>query len=455
MSKSFRHWRRALLIAGGLLLGAVLMAVFVINRQAPTHGAIEPPVPELRVIQVRPVDFRLEARGHGVSRAANSWQASANVAGRVVQRHARLESGALVPKGTLLLELDPSRYELAIAETEAELASLKVDRDRLDTEEENTRRLLELEKERLALSEQELSRLEQLVKQGSVSRSRRDEQQRATVAQRQAVAALENELALLPVRRESLEAQLSRAATRREQAQQDLKDTRFEAPYDLRISEVEIELHQHAAVGQRLFRADSIEAAEVEVHMPLAMVRRLMGSVLLAAPPADALDVGERLDLSAIGAEVRLAGAPDIRWPARVTGIASGLDPITRTVRVVVTVDDPYREVAPPERLPLQPGMYVEVRLTSSSREPLLVMPAAAVHDNEVYRVAEGDRLERQPVSVAFQQNDLAVIERGLSPGDSVIVDDPVPALDGMAIKPRRDEALERHMQARAQGETL
>ncbi|HSH41091.1 MAG TPA: hypothetical protein VK973_03075, partial [Arenicellales bacterium] len=174
--------------------------------------------------------------------------------------------------------------------------------------------------------------------------------------------------------------------------------------------------------------------------------------VVRPAPAADALDVSERLDFSAVGADVQLAGAPDIRWPARLTGIASGLDPTTRTVRVVVTVDDPYGEVAPPESLPLQPGMYVQVRLSSESRTPLLVVPAAAVHAGEVYRVAEGDRLERRRVSVAFEQNDLAVIGQGLSPGDAIIVDDPVPALDGMAIRPHHDEALEREMRARAGG---
>lgn len=455
MKPSVERMGRALLVAAGLLVGAGLMALFVINRQAPTHGEIEPAVPKLRVIEVRPVDFRLEARGHGVSRAANSWQANANVSGRVVERHPDLESGTLVREGTLLLALDPSRYRLAVAEVEAELASLSAERDRLHTEEANTRRLLDLEKERLALSEQELSRIERLVEQGSISRSRRDEQYRATVAQRRAVASLENELALLPARREYLEAQLERGATRLMQAKQDLADTRFEAPYDLRIDEVEIDLHQHAAAGQRLFRADSIEAAEIEAHIPLPMLRRLMGSVLRATPPADALDIGERLDFSAIGAEVRLAGAPDVRWPARVTRVASGLDPATRAVRVVVTVDAPYDKVAPPERPALQPGMFVQVHLTAASQEPLLVVPAAAVHDGEVYRVADRDRLERRPVSVAFEQNDLAVIDEGLSPGDRVIVDDPVPALDGMAIEPQRDEALEQRLRALARGETL
>ncbi|MDA3869485.1 MAG: hypothetical protein PF589_05975 [Gammaproteobacteria bacterium] len=80
------------------------------------------------------------------------------------------------------------------------------------------------------------------------------------------------------------------------------------------------------------------------------------------------------------------------------------------------------------------------------------MVPSTAVHNNEVYRVVD-DRLERSPVSVAYQQNDLAVIEQGLSAGDQIIVDDPVPAIDGMAIKPRRDAALEQQLRARALGE--
>lgn len=446
-----RQWKWTF---AGIGTGVLLLIVLVANRQTPGHGEVEPRVPTLSVIEVHPQVFVMEARGHGITRPAETWQAIANVAGRVVERHPDLESGNLLQEGTLLLALDPSRYELVIAEAEADLAALSAEQAQLDTEQRNTGRLLALEQERLALAEQELARIEQLVKQGSISRSRRDEQRRATVGQRQSVAALENQLALLPGRRDTLQAQMARTETRLAQARQDLADTRFEAPYDLRVGEVEVELHQHAAVGQKLFRADSIEAAEVEAHIPLPMLRRLMGNVLRTASPGDVLDLGERLDFSAIEAQVYLAGVDDIRWPARVTRVSSGLDPVTRAARVVVTVDEPYARVAPPERPALQPGMYVQVRLTVISEEPRLVIPAPAVHAGEVYRVSEDNRLVRQPVTVAFEQHDLAVIGEGLSPGDRVIVDDPVPALDGMILEPRRDTALEQQLQARARGET-
>lgn len=453
MKNPFADKRAFIVVAASVTAGIVVAALLVINRQAPTHGAEREAARELRIVVAERVPFRFEARGHGVSRAAEYWQATANVPGRVVERHPDLESGAMVQEGELLIVLDPSRYRLAIAEAEAQLASLSADLERLDKEEQNTSRLLELERERLALSEQELSRIERLVERGSISRSRRDEQVRATVAQRQAVAALENELALVPARRNRLQAELQRADARLGQAREDLADTRFEAPYDLRIDAVNVELHQQVTAGQKLFRGDSIATAEIEAHIPLAMLRRLMGSIVRPdAALSEGMDIGERLNFAAVTAEARLAGLAEIRWPARVTRVASGLDPQTRSVRVVVTVDRPYGNVAPPARPALQPGMYLQVRLSAPARENLLLVPAAAVHDDEIYIAAEGDRLERRQVSVAFRQGDLAVISEGLSPGERVIVDDPVPALDGLSIQPNRDETMEAWMRARAQG---
>lgn len=452
MSKRFPSLRRWAWVAVGLGLGLALAVVLVANRQAPSRGEAARAAPTLSVIEVQPLGLRLEARGHGVARAAESWRATARVGGRVVERHPDLESGNILRQGTQLLALDPTRYRLTIAEAEAELASLATEARQLETEKDNTQRLLELERERLALAKEELARVERLAEQDQISRSARDEQRRTTVAQRQAVAQLENELALIPSRRKRLKAQREQAQARLEHAREDLADTRFEAPYDLRLSQVDIELHDQASPGQLLFKADSIEATEVEAHIPLSMLRRVVGGVAQSDPSPGTLDLHDRLDLEAIEAVVTLAGARDVRWSAQVTRIASGLDPATRTVRVVVAVDDPYGQAKPPERPALQPGMYVRVRLTSQSPRPRLVVPASAVHDGEVYRVTDDDRLARQPVAVAFEQNDLAVISEGLSAGDRIIVDDPIPAIDGMAVAPQRREALEQALKQRAGG---
>ncbi len=434
-----RRLGRGLVVLAGLAVGVALLAFFVANRQVPERSDTPSPPAAVAVIEARPLAFRLEARGHGVARPAEIWQAVANVSGRVVERHPSLESGTLLRGGTPLLALDPSRYELAIAEAEAELT-------RLEAEEANTRRLLDLERQALDLAEQELSRVERLAATGAVSTSQRDAQRRSTVGQRQAVAMLENTLALLPAQRE-------RASVRLAQARRDLADTRFEAPYDLRLAEVDVELHQFVSAGQRLFEADSLAAAEVEAHIPFSMMRRLLGAVFPEDLPPGSLDLGERLDLGVIEAELELVGAPGVGWEGRVVRVASGLDPATRAVRVVVRVDHPWRDARPPDHPPLQRDMYTRVRLSAGAPEAAMVVPASALHRGELYLADGEDRLVRRPVSVAFEQGGLAVIEAGLAPGERVILDDLQPAIEGMALAVRRDEAAEARLAARARGD--
>lgn len=244
-----RFGDRRVLALAGLVGGVLLVALLVFFREAPVYKEVGPQPLNLTVIEVQPMPFVLTARGFGIARPAHTWQALANVAGRVVQRHPQLNSGTLLPAGTLLLALDPGRYQLAIAEVEAELASLAAEQAQLDAEMRNTNHLLKLESERLKLSESEQARIERLLETGAVSRSQLDEQRRATLAQRQLVQSLENQLSLLPSKQQHLDAQVKRATTRLEQGRQDLEDTRFIAPYDLRIRSVEVEEHQYASLA--------------------------------------------------------------------------------------------------------------------------------------------------------------------------------------------------------------
>lgn len=54
-----------------------------------------------------------------------------------------------------------------------------------------------------------------------------------------------------------------------------------------------------------------------------------------------------------------------------------------------------------------------------------------------------------------YYQDGMAVILSGLSAGETVILDDIVPAITGMLLDPKRDLAIERTLQATAAGGTL
>ena len=447
---------RTLIALAGLFVGISLFVLFKITQKSPAYDKSVKSAPVLTVIEISAVDFRLEAQGFGVSRPAESWLAVANVSGRVVNTHPGLKSGVILPAGTELLSIDPSRYQLTIAEANADLASLAAELAQLRTEKTNTAALLALAREQLTLSEQQLSRFEKLVSSDSVSKSGRDEKLRASVAQRQALQSLENQLAVMPMRQSSLKAKQLRAQTKLQQAQHDLADTHFIAPYALRISKVEVEKYQHISAGQQLFSADNIEKAEVEAQIPLTELRRLMAVVSMPVKASQhTLDISERFDFKQIHSEVKLVGSETTIWPANITRIASGLTPRTRSGRVVVVIDEPYRHAKLPERPALQPEMYLRVLLSALNPDPLLVVPASAVHHGEVYLVGEDNRLVRRRVEVSFEQKDLAVISSGLKAGEHVIVDDIPMATNGMRISEQRDKVLENRLKTDALGASL
>lgn len=435
----------------GLFLGALLIVIFIASRQSPEWVETKNSPLLVQVIEAQLLPFRVEARGHGVARPTETWQATANVMGRVVERHAELESGTIISAGSLLVALDPSRYELAIADAQAEINSVQTEQRKLNLEQLNTQRLLELEQARLALSEQELSRQQRLAEVGTVSQTRLDEQHRATLAQRQAVTTLENNLSLIPAQLDMLTARLARAKVRLAQSERDLQDTRFLAPYDLRLGPVEVQLHQFVAVGQRLFQADNISTAEVEARIPFSQLSRLLGNV--SSKSRDAITIAERLDLSVLDARLELVGATGVAWPGKVVRIASGLDPKTRAVRVVVRVERPYENIQLPHKPALQRDMYTRVVISTHSEAPLLAIPASAVHQGEVWLVNSQQQLERRVVQVDFEQNGLAVITAGIEPGELVIVDDIASAIQGTLVLPQRNEALEHRIVSLAAGE--
>lgn len=432
-----------------LIAGLVIVVVLVQLREPPQQSESGFSPRSVRVMNASPMEVMVTASGYGNARPDKSWRALARVGGRVIERHPNLESGNLITEGTQLLQIDPTRYELAITGAHADIATIRSEQNQLDQREENTGKLLELEKRRLELAEKELQRTRELAERGNVSRNQLDEHKRATLQQRKAVQSLENELAMIPSQREHLEARLARAGSALEQAREDLEDTGFTAPFDLRMHETSVEVDEDVQPGQKLFIADSIGAAEVTVQIPVPELRRLLSHTHTSPSPPLSNDKLENLhrdiDLGAIRARLNLAGQENITWPARVTRIASGLDPKTRTVQVVLSVDEPYRNANPPEQPPLVRGMYVRARLAVTTTEKMFAVPASAVHDGSLYLVTDENRLNKRSVQVAWTQRDIALIRDGLQPGEPVILDDLVPAIEGTRVKPNIDrEATER-----------
>jgi len=439
-SKVTRKW----LFFVPIVLG-ILVFIALANRSAPPEqGSPEPLARAVRYIEVPTLTEVPRALGYGRVQPERVWEAVAEVSGRIVEIHPRLRKGAMLAEDELLLRIDPTEYELAVSQVQADILSTRAQLSEMAIKETNSRASLAIEEEALALRQSELARNAELVKKGTVSASQFEQEQRNLLAQRQQVQAQKNTLNLLPAERELLEAQLARHQAQLANARLDLSRTEIRLPFRARIAEVSIERAQYAREGNTLVKADAIDKAEVEAQIPIARMRAMLRSDrgkmdLNRIEPAS---LGEQLGLSA---RVWLRDpSGDIQWPARFSRLSDTLDPDTRTVGVIVTVDEPYADVEPGVRPPLVKGLFVEVDLRGRPRPDRLAIPRHALHDGNVYLIEDGQLVIRE-ATVENRQPDYAIVSAGLEPGDQVVVSDLFPAIEGMRLRGEPDrDALSR-----------
>ncbi|MDX2315172.1 MAG: efflux RND transporter periplasmic adaptor subunit [Gammaproteobacteria bacterium] len=421
------RWRK-LLVLPPIVLGVLVLMWMAAGKQPPAEVERGEPARTVRVIEAPLLELIPKAEGYGPVRPARVWTAVAQVAGRIVEMHPRLRDGEILPEGTPLVRIDPGDYELALLQARAGLAELEV-------EESNAKVLLTIEEQNLNLAGQDVERKRKLKQKGTTSQSSVDDAERVMLSTRMAAQSLRNTLALIPTRRSVLEATVARA-------QRDLERTEIRAPFTLRVADLAIEADQYVSVGQSLFKGDDVERVEVEAQFPISTLRRLF----IGRPDLklDVARLGEQLP-EVIGFDplVRLDLGNDVaEWQAEFVRFSDNVDAQTRTMGVVVAVDRPFEKVKLGYRPPLSKGMFVQVTVRGKSQPSQVVIPRNAVRNGTVYVADEDDRLRRRPVEVLFTQGEFSVIASGLAPGERVVVSDLVPAVSGMLLRPRIDEAL-------------
>ena len=253
-----------------------------------------------------------------------------------------------------------------------------------------------------------------------------------------------NAIKLIPSQRALLEAQLQQKQSQLKGAQRDLLNTKIIMPFTGRISADESELSQYIRIGNTLVAADALDKAEVEVQIPIRYFRGLL-------KPGKSVNLLERsmhqlTQQLGIKAQVVLQeGGLLTRWDARFARLTDTLDPKTRTIGVVVEVDNPYGDVKPGSRPPLIKGFFVEVHLKGAIRSDSLVVPRSALHNDKLYRVNENSRLEIIKVHVELYQPEFAIIRnietnKPVKAGDAIIISDLIPAIEDMLLSPLPDE---------------
>jgi RND family efflux transporter MFP subunit len=411
-------WKKRLLWLPPILIGILVIFIAPSLKQKPpqTTKVASPKV--VRVMAISPRNIQPTASGYGYIQPAKDWQVQSELSGSVTWTSENLSPGAIIKKGEAVLKIDTAPFLLTKAQLDAQLevAMLK---------DQTIQSSLKIAQQDFELQRAELARFERLNSTGNISKIDRDASQRQLLNSQQQLQTLKNSLLINQAEKKVIISQLDVVAL-------DLEKTTLRAPFDSRITEVNVGIAEYINRGELLLKADGLDAAEVSAQFPIGKMRPLRKSA-----QNNALSNNLHADLQAT---VELQAADRIiSWPATVDRTGALLDVQTQSQSIVVNIATPYQQATPGERPPLVRNTFVKVTLKAPVLTKQLLLPMTALHNNKVYTLDEDNKLVIKMVEVDFMQQQIVVIKSGLAFGDKVILSPLSPAIEGMKLKPQQD----------------
>ena len=418
------------------------IAILVIAVKSQKDLPVEPISERARIVDVMPLERTSIAPtviGYGQLRPKTEWKAIAEVTGQVLYRHPDLEKGKIVEAGTQVLRIDPIDYELQLAQAEADLSKSKTSLKKLTLENTNLKQTIKIEESRLKLSENELSRIQNLVSRGLASQSDVDSQQQSYLSQQKLVQDMRNTLTLYPEEKSAAQAAVHVSQANVDQAKNLLAKTSITLPATMRISTVDIEKNQVVNMQQTMFIGHSIEAIEVEAQLSIHDLQTIASSAGAIAAVGNPQAIP---NLDKMNAVVTLSsGQLTADYPAKVARLSDTVDVNQATVGVILEIDQDLQANLSQGKPLLVNGMFVKASITGAQQE-LLMVPERALHGDRIYLMDDNGKLDIRPVTVLYRQEGQVIIEGDVMAGDMLVLNDLLPAVEGMALRAAEGDQL-------------
>ena len=370
------------------------------NKQAvaPQAAMQMPPTPA-SVAKAVQESSPFEVRSVGTVEASSIVQIKPQVEGQLLR--ANFSEGQVVQKGQLLFEIDPSRYGDALRQAEA-----AVNQYRADIQQAEAALARDLAQARNA--DAEAARYDKLAQAGDISASQYDRVKTNAEALRESARAAKAQI------------ERSRAAQQAAVAAVD------QAKLQLSWSQIKSPITGRA--GALLAHPGNIVKANDTTLVVIHQVAPTYVAFSVPEPHLAAIRRAYARGKVPVRASVE-------NGPAS-TGVLSmidnGVDPTTGTIRLKGTFDNRDGK--------LWHGQFVNVALTLDTVRDATVVPAEAVQSGQqgtyVYVVKSDGTAEMRPVTAGHSFERRIIIEKGVTPGETVVTDGHLRIFPGAKIQP-------------------
>lgn len=359
------RWLIALFLMSAMGVGLYFLAPKIPFLHARANGKdakpARRPVP-VTTVRAKQEDMRIYLNSLGTVTAFNSVTLRSRVNGEIVK--VLFNEGQTVKQGDLLVQIDPRLFQVQLLQAEGQLAK---DNATLD----NAR--IELERDK------------RLMQSNSIS-SQEVQSQEATV--RQLEGSIKSDQALV------------------DNAKLQLSYCQIAAPIGGKIG------LRHVDQGNYVQANEQSGLAVITQSQPISVVFTVTQDEVFRLQQKIAGESSVVVEAFNRDFKTKLADGA-------FSALDNQVDPTTGTVKLKATFGN--------ETNNLFPNQFVNVRLLMEIKKSATVIPAAAVQlgpdSTFVYVVKEDDTVELRPIVVGPTEADMTAIERGISPGEQVVME--------------------------------
>lgn len=357
-----------------IISGLVLIAVLIRMNppEAPQRPAFSGPMMSVETTPVISRDYPIMLQSYGTVQPRTSSVLVAQVSGQIVSVNANVRDGGFFEEGDILGQIDPRDYEADVQISRASLADAH-----------------QSLAEAVARTEQAREDWERLGNEGEPS-----------------------DLVLRIPQLEAARARVQSAESALTKAELDLERTGIIAPFAGRVLRKLVDVGQVVSPNTQM--AEIYATDVVEIRLPLR--NRDLGFIDLPESYRYSDEEATRIDIVIKSDLIR-----NEEWPAKLVRTEGAIDESARQLHVIAQIDDPFgRENE--GRSPLKIGEYVTAEIAGKTLPQVVVIPNTTIYQGTYVYTVEDGILRRKDVVIAWQNDDEAIIEEGLKPGDELVI---------------------------------
>lgn len=364
-----------------------LLALCALAAACAEEAPPPPPPPEVQVAKVLQRDVPITIENIGQTIGSTEVEVRARSEGFL--ETVNFKEGSFVAKGDLLYTIDPRNLQATLANAKGQLAARKAD---------------------FARASQDVARYKPLVALNAIPRQQYDT---SVAVQSAASAAVDAAQAMV------------------EDATIDLEYTKIYSPIDGLVGRTEVKPGNLVGRGDNtlLTTVSTVDPIHVRFSISeqdyLKFARAGQRNGDGKVPGDDSRATDDRFELV-------LADGSVHKQRGNLVFADRLVDPTTGTLMLEATYPNPDKLV--------RPGQYGRVRVAVDIRKGAILVPQRAVKELQatfsVAVLGEGDKIAMRTVKPGARTGSLWVIESGLAPGETIVVEGLQKVREGVVVKP-------------------